>query len=152
MENENIVPVEELTEPAAPEMEEPVTPELTVPEGEAVEPEEEFPEDPEASPTETLEEFESVSSGDSSEMSGTYTGAAVGSYPTAEEIAAALSLSGTEVIVVQEYTLLGENAKPIDQYSVTEGLLLIIVLVLIGQVISKLIGGALSCKYLFRKL
>lgn len=130
-------------ETAAPETAEPAEPEIeaVVPEGDAAQSGETSPEGLE----------ETVSSGDAIVGSENVSGVPEGVYPTAEDIAAALSLSGTEVIVVQEYTLLGENAKPVEQYSVTEGLLLIIVLVLVGHVISKVIGGALSCKYLFRK-
>lgn len=149
MENEILNSAAELeVEVTEPEQAEPEVPEVTEPEIEYAAP------DGDAAQMEMVsqEGEETVSSGDAIVGSENGSGVPEGVYPSAEDIAAALSLSGTEVIVVQEYTLLGENAKPIEQYSVTEGLLLIIVLILVGHVISKLVGGALSCKYLFSKL
>ena len=65
-----------------------------------------------------------------------------------EDIADAIDLNGTEVYVIQEYTLWD---KPLAEYSVTEGLLLIIALCLIAGVIHKVIGGVLNCTALLRR-
>lgn len=74
-----------------------------------------------------------------------------GEESAAETIINQITIDGAEVHVIQEYTLLGEYAKPLDAYSVSEGLLLCIFLVLLGQAISKIIGGVLNCKLLFKK-
>lgn len=41
--------------------------------------------------------------------------------------------------------------KPLEEYTVTEGLLLILVLCVVGLCITKVIGGILNCKFLFHK-
>ena len=68
---------------------------------------------------------ESVSGGDSS---GVPVDGSVGdSSLSVEDIVNAIDLNGTEVYVIQEHTLWN---KPLEEYSVTEGLLLIIALCL----------------------
>ena len=68
-----------------------------------------------------------------------------------ETPAQTLSIDGATVYVAQEYTLLGENAKPLEDYSVTEGLLFLIFLVLLAGTVLKVIGGVLNCSMLFKK-
>lgn len=41
--------------------------------------------------------------------------------------------------------------KPLEDYTVSEGLLLILVLCAVGTVIDKIIGGVLNCKSLLKK-
>lgn len=73
-----------------------------------------------------------------------------GGEDTETQIVTEITIDGAEVYVVQEYTLIGEYAKPLTEYSVTEGLLLCIFLVLLGQAITRIIGGVLNCKHLFK--
>ena len=91
--------------------------------------------------TTSLLPSEMVSGGDSVPQDGNVAGQSVNT----------ITIDGSSVYVVQEYTLLGDNAKPLGGYSVSEGLLLCILLVLLGQAISRIVGGVLNCKSLFKK-
>lgn len=77
------------------------------------------------------------------------------------------SLEGVQTLTVEDVTLAVNNAleesvitvsggssiweKPLVEYTVTESLLLILVLCAIGLVIEKIIGGVLNCTRLFKK-
>ena len=69
---------------------------------------------------------------------------------TVEDITVAIEAAEIEAVVTVSA---GETlfTKPLDEYTVTEGLLLILVLCAVGLCISKVIGGVLNCKALFRK-
>lgn len=70
-----------------------------------------------------------------------------GTSLTVEDIT--LAINDAEVTVAAEpYTLWD---KPLEEYTVTEGLLLILVLCAVGLCISRIIGGVLNCKFLLRK-
>lgn len=69
---------------------------------------------------------------------------------TAEEITAAIEAAQIEALVTVSP---GDSlwTKPLEDYTVTEGLLLILVLCAVGLVIQKIIGGILNCKSLLKR-
>lgn len=70
-----------------------------------------------------------------------------GTLLTVEDITLAIENAGV-TLVPEQYTLWD---KPLEEYTVTEGLLLILVLCAVGLVIHKIIGGVLNCKQLLKK-
>ena len=141
MENNEVI-VEQLEEPVDDLLEDSLDPESPVQVEEVNEGE--LEDGTELQDASELLSDEVVSGGDSVSADGE--SAAAGS-----QVINQITIDGAEVYVVQEYTLLGETAKPIEAYSVTEGLLLCIFLVLLGQAISRVIGGVLNCKHLFKE-
>lgn len=87
---------------------------------------------------------ESVSAGDVSSPAAGVLGF------TVDDVVAAMEGARFQAVVTvsADYSLFD---KPLDQYTPTEGMLLIIVLCLVGICVSKIIGGVLNCKLLFGK-
>ena len=69
---------------------------------------------------------------------------------TVEDVTAAIEAAEIEALVTVSP---GDSlwTKPLEDYTVTEGLLLILVLCAVGLVIDKIIGGILNCKSLLKK-
>lgn len=74
------------------------------------------------------------------------------------------ALSDAPALTVEDITLAAELqavvtvsagdtlfTKPLSDYTVTEGLLLILVLCAVGLCVDKIIGGVLNCRFLFKK-